>query len=278
MRRKRAAVTNIQPQITYSKQSEPIVLSKAVSDIMLSQPNAGDLMALYYFYYYTAKWQSTDQPKSTTTYTAKGLDWSIERVRKRKNQLKELGLIKDMIRKGVGEKIIGHYIKINFCWGKSHYQQCTSTTLRKNQPLENPEGNALKTLSKREKNNLFPNQSLIKPNMFNMFWELYPNKSSKGQALTAWGALCKKQNTPSWDVIKKAILAQIKSNLWSNPKYIANASTWLNQNRWLNDPKLMIKHDDWNTKDKKVIIDDGIAYTRGDDGIYKTKTGKVYYP
>lgn len=43
-----------------------VTLSKRTFDIFLKQENAADLIALYTFYYYTAKWQDSNQPKVTT--------------------------------------------------------------------------------------------------------------------------------------------------------------------------------------------------------------------
>jgi len=102
--------------ITYQKEQEPIVLSKALLDALLSHKNYTNLIALYSFYYYTAKWQKTSQPKATTQYTAKGVGWSEEKVRRVKSQLKKMNLIEDITARDASNKITGHYIKINFIW------------------------------------------------------------------------------------------------------------------------------------------------------------------
>ena len=56
--------------ISYDIQDEPIVIHKSIIDKFLKKDKPGDLIALYLFYYYTAKWQKTNQPKATTGYSA----------------------------------------------------------------------------------------------------------------------------------------------------------------------------------------------------------------
>ena len=127
----------------YSINEEPIVISKPTLDIFLKQDNPGDLIALYTFYYYTAKWQKTNQPKSTTYYTAKGLGWSEDRVRKRKNTLKQLKLIEDIQTYGEGNKITGHYIHVNFIWSKEKIHPHGFPHCGAGHTVESSEGNAL---------------------------------------------------------------------------------------------------------------------------------------
>lgn len=103
------------PQL-YNVEDEPIVLSKCLLDILLKQPNHSDLIALYTFYYYTAKWQKTNQPKAATKYTAQGMGWSVERTIRNKKRLIEIGLVEDIVSKDAGGKVTGHFIKINFVW------------------------------------------------------------------------------------------------------------------------------------------------------------------
>ena len=69
-----------QPKTTYPIEEEPIVLSKPLLDIFLAEPNPANLIGLYCFYYYTAKWQGTNQPKATIIYTAKGMKWGQDKL------------------------------------------------------------------------------------------------------------------------------------------------------------------------------------------------------
>ena len=100
---------------------ELIILSKQTIDKFLKYDNASDLIALYTFYYYTAKWQKTNRPKATAEYCQKGLHWGAKRFDRTKKILKqELGLIEDIIIKNKNNsRITGWYIKINYIWKKS---------------------------------------------------------------------------------------------------------------------------------------------------------------
>ena len=92
-----------------------IILTKPTIDRLLKEDNCSELIALYTFYYYTAKWQKTNQPRCTTAYTAKALHWKEDKVRKHKKKLAELGLIEDTIQRDKHtNKISGHYITVKF--------------------------------------------------------------------------------------------------------------------------------------------------------------------
>ena len=49
-----------------------IILSKQTLDLFLKQDNPADLIALYCFYYYTAKWQGRINPKQRPTMPPRG--------------------------------------------------------------------------------------------------------------------------------------------------------------------------------------------------------------
>lgn len=106
-----------------------IILSKQTIDLFLQQQYPSDLISLYSFYYYTAKWQKTNQPKCTTGYVATGLKKSEDWVRKHKKTLIDLKLIEDVRVKNEVGQIEGWYIKINYVWKEE--------TLF-NHPQENP--------------------------------------------------------------------------------------------------------------------------------------------
>ena len=94
-----------------------LILSKQTLDLLLKRRNPGDLISLYTFYYYTAKWQKTNQPKASVAYVAKGLHWNKDKVIKVKKQLEELGLIEEIRRvdENTG-KVLGWYIRIVDLW------------------------------------------------------------------------------------------------------------------------------------------------------------------
>lgn len=110
-------------------ENQLVILTKQTLDVFLRQENAAELIALYTFYYYTAKWQQTNQPKCTTDYVAKALHWNRGKVCKVKKQLVEFGLIEDVrIVDHVTKKVRGYYIKMNYIFKKETLEksQCTS--------------------------------------------------------------------------------------------------------------------------------------------------------
>jgi hypothetical protein len=100
--------------VIFSELEEPVVLSKILFDILLKESGYSNLIGLYCFYYYTAKWQRTTQPKATIKYVAKGVGWGEDKVTMVKGRLKELGLIEDIVRRNAHGKITGCFIKLNF--------------------------------------------------------------------------------------------------------------------------------------------------------------------
>jgi hypothetical protein len=112
----------------YPVHEEPIVLSKHLFDLLLAQPHPADLISLYCFYYYTAKWQQTNQPRITSSYIAKGLQWGEDKICAIKQKLKALNLIEDIITRGADNRISGHYVKVNFIWRQKTVNQLLSST------------------------------------------------------------------------------------------------------------------------------------------------------
>jgi hypothetical protein len=120
----------------------------------------------------------------------------------------------------------------------------------------------------------------ITPNLFNKFWTVYPRKDGKGKALTKWNSLCKQGNKrPTWVEIKKAILLQMKSERWQNPKFIPLPATWLNQTRWIDDPKEM-KSFRRDEEIHKPIYDEHIKYVWDEKSQHyvHSVSGEIYIP
>jgi len=96
-----------------------VILTKQTLDIFLRQENPSELIALYTFYYYTAKWQQTNQIKCTSSYVAKALHWKVHKVLRVKKQLIEFGLIEEIRRVDPETKrVVGFYIKMNYIFKK----------------------------------------------------------------------------------------------------------------------------------------------------------------
>lgn len=117
------------------------------------------------------------------------------------------------------------------------------------------------------------NNGAITPKQFEDFWQLYPKKVDKGKALTVWEKICRKSTNerPTWHVIKHAVLVQIKSERWQDKQYIPHPTTWLNQKRWLDDPKQMKSYN----RDEKpqYLIRFGEKWNLAPDGEYYNDEG-----
>ena len=148
--------------VSYNIEDEPIVIHKSIIDKFLKKDKPGDLIALYLFYYYTAKWQKTNQPKSTTGYSANGLKWTKNRIRKAKQQLIEIGLIEDIQSRDDQNKVTGHYIKVKFIWSQNKTEEI------KSHPNDFPQGGFDHSVEKNNPNALSSNSL----NALNSFVEI----------------------------------------------------------------------------------------------------------
>jgi hypothetical protein len=104
--------------------------------------------------------------------------------------------------------------------------------------LSNNSINALKDDNTRffESSSNSSSNGKISPSQFESFWKLYPRRVGKGAAKKVWDKLCQRKNgnQPTWLEIRKALHLQKKA--WSDPQYIPHPTTWLNQERWQDDP------------------------------------------
>jgi len=135
-----------------------------------------------------------------------------------------------------------------------------------------------KKVSKKESSYDSPKKNgYITPSQFEKFWSLYPKKGGKGATLTRWNTICNKppKDRPTWVEIKKAVYNQKKSDQWQNPKFIPNATTWLNQSRWLDDPAEMKSYDRENDK-PDTFIEYGDKWSKGKDGVYRNSKGEIF--
>lgn len=119
-------------------ESELIILTKATMDKFLKEDNPSDLIALYMFYYYTAKWQKTNQPKATIAYASKALKCSDVTIRKYKKRLSEIGLIEDICKKNKDGRVTGWYIKLNYIIKESTLKE-NVRVVKENHPQKKPQ-------------------------------------------------------------------------------------------------------------------------------------------
>lgn len=125
-----------------------MITSKATFDKFLEKDNTERLFTLYMFYYYTAKWQETNQVKATTSYVSKGLGWGKETVKKYKKQLKKMDLIEDKKQRDEETgQIEGWYVKVNFLWSNDKVKSTLPQTPAggNSQSLDDNPPNALNT-------------------------------------------------------------------------------------------------------------------------------------
>ena len=95
----------------------------------------------------------------------------------------------------------------------------------------------------------------IKDNLFDLFWQSYPKKIGKGYAKKCFDKI--KPSKELVDTMIEAINVQKKSEMWQRDKgqYIPNPSTWLNQQRWLDDLNIEIERDNpWKGFDLGITL------------------------
>lgn len=97
----------------YDIADDLLVLNKITVDRLFQLENCADCIALYVFYYKTAKWQKTNTVKANDQYVKKSLKWGISKIQKTKQTLKEHGLI-DIVQRRKDGKIEGWFIKVSY--------------------------------------------------------------------------------------------------------------------------------------------------------------------
>jgi hypothetical protein len=99
---------------------------------------------------------------------------------------------------------------------------------------QNKKNQIKKSLSEEEEK-----EKKLSLNDFNRFWKVYPKKDKKGEALKSWTTLSVKKDRPTLKTIMFAVRDQKQTERWSDPQFIPMATTWINQTRWIDDPKEM---------------------------------------
>jgi hypothetical protein len=143
--------TSTKKSVFYDVDQEPIIVSKSTLDALLQSEKPSDCVALYMFYYYTAKWQKTNQPRATNTYIQKKFGWGDKRVKRTKNILIDLGLIENVFRKNKKGKIDKWYIKVNFIWGKEASQSLFKRLEKRNKKTSGVEMNPVESNDAKNK-------------------------------------------------------------------------------------------------------------------------------
>jgi hypothetical protein len=274
-------------------ENELIIITKQTFDAFLRSDFPADLIALYNFYYYTAKWQETNQPKCTTGYTAEGLKWSEAKVRRAKKELMRLGLVEDVQQK-VNGKVTGCFIKLNYILKQENvnhpydFSQCGNNE-ENNQihPNDFSQGGIVHRVEKLQTNALSSDNinALNADNInalssdtlaseidtkaksslkelekdFEEVWKAYPKKQGKEAAKKAY-IKARKAGTSNCEIV--AGLTRYKLFIQANrteDRYIKHGSTWFNQKCWEDDYSINEKPAANNT----VPSEDDYDFERG---------------
>lgn len=198
-----------------------MLMTKPQMDRMLGTGQGGDVVSVYMFYYYTAKWQDTNQPYCTVEYIAQGLGISKDRVRKAREHLLELGYIEDIQTKGTEGKFGKRYVKINYIPSNRTLDYRTT---------EKPYYGKTDTnaLSSNNKNALSSNNKILVQE-FEELWKKYPRKEGRAQAWNHYKS-ARTSKGISYEDINKGLdnyVEYIKQNK-TEARYIKMGSTWFN--------------------------------------------------
>lgn len=130
-------------------ENELIIITKQTLDKFLKEDNPADLISLYIFFYYTARWQKTNIIKATQNYVKKGLGWGIDRLNKSEDKLINLGLIEKITRRDNKGKVVGWFVKIKYIFTNKNVElvQNTQKPLVDEATCGKQETNALSTNS-----------------------------------------------------------------------------------------------------------------------------------
>lgn len=234
-----------------------------------SQVNKSDIR-LWYTLIHTANrfsWKEFAIPISTLIFKSKLSKSDIYRAR---NKLKQFGLI-DFKERGNQATIY----KMNSCVSLFGIQiETTSATLNATSG-DTPDGiagganlgniNKTKNQKLKTKRNIVTHNGVTHPNddkeiaLFNDFWEVYPKKVGKKEALKAFSNI-KNLDQQLLDDILLGIKKWQNSDQWreANRKFIPYPSTFLNSERW-KDEVIITSSQSKNQKESEYFRNDSSA-------------------
>ncbi len=129
---------------------ELLIVNKRTIEKLFSLKNT-DCLALYMFYYKTAKWQKTNIVKANDTYVRSCLGWGKSKLSNAKETLKENNLIK-IIQRRDGNKITGWYVEVSYIVSEEKLKNPKNELVQIGSSSKQ-ETNALKEYNKCFKNN-----------------------------------------------------------------------------------------------------------------------------
>lgn len=124
------------------------ILNKHTVETLFNLENCADCIAMYVFFYKTAKWQETNSIKANETYIKKCLGWGYDKIRKTKSILKDAGLI-NVVQLRKDNKIEGWFIQVSYLVSQEKSDKIKVINNEEKQEVGNPtdreqEINALK--------------------------------------------------------------------------------------------------------------------------------------
>lgn len=219
-----------------------LILPRYTIDQLFALEEPSDVVALYIFYYKTAKWQKTSKIKANNTYIMKSLKWGEHKVNKNKKILKELGLVEDAVDRE-GNKIKGHYIQIKYISDEDSHTYCferrgKSTPFKLN-GVQNSEQMLYNNNEMLNSNNKMLNNNNEMQNIymsdFENFWKIYP-KQRAGNKQKAFQSYCKvlKEGRCSKEDLMSAVQSYAQSEEVARG-FAKGCAAWLNDDRFNND-------------------------------------------
>ncbi len=227
-----------------------LILNKYTIDELFKIDNPTNCIALYLFYYKTAKWQKTDTIKATDLYVKKSLNWGIDKVKRTKQLLKEHGLI-DVVQRRNNGKIEGWYVKVSYLVSRKKIEDIKvqvdeskntcelqvgfSTSGSQDTNALKQQLNALKLENEmlkkqiKENNKKKVNKKQLEQE-FEYIWKLYPRKVGKSPALQKY--IKARQEGVEYKTIKDGVERYAEFVKGKDEKYIRHGKTWFNQKGW----------------------------------------------
>lgn len=92
---------------------------------------------------------------------------------------------------------------------------------------------------------------------FDLFWQAYPRRTAKGAARKAWAKL--QPDAATVQAMLDALVWQRQQPQWlkDGGQYIPMPATWLNQERWSDEPVALPQFGERTLRSLKAIYGDG---------------------
>jgi hypothetical protein len=137
--------------VQFELEDQLAIVTIKTLNVLYSEENGADAVALYFFYYKTAKSQKTNQIWATREYCRKNLHWSSDRFRGARDTLEKYNLIETIKGSGVNDK---WYIKIKYLHStKPKIEDDLPKTPSKTTPIEDDLPRSTNALSKLNNTN-----------------------------------------------------------------------------------------------------------------------------